>query len=400
MATRIFDLDIESPPRAGLEAPGCQRALVLVRARGLPVGQVYAPITEGRLSLRELRAALLEHLPYEIAGAAMLAELGAAPPDPYAPSGLSASIAVCTRERPEDLARCLAALREVPDDGQELLVVDNRPETKATRDVVGRFPGVRYLREDRRGLDAARNRALSEADGEIVAFLDDDAVADPMWLRGLLRPFLDPSVGCVTGLTLPYELETDGQEMFEAVAGFSHRGFRRRVFQSPPHDPLVTGPIGAGANMAIRRAAAAAVGPFDEALDAGTASQSGGDHDYFMRLLKAGWRVVYEPAALNRHRHRRTWDELERAVRGYGVGVYAHWTRSLLVEGEWRVVRRAWDWFRHDQAPALLLSLLREDPARPRALLWAELRGCWAGPFAYLRARRQARLDARAVHAA
>jgi cellulose synthase/poly-beta-1,6-N-acetylglucosamine synthase-like glycosyltransferase len=250
----------------------------------------------------------------------------------------------------------------------------------------------RNTREDRRGLNSARNRALSEAAGEVVAFIDDDAVADRNWLRALVMPFHDPQVQCVTGLTMPLELETHAQEVFENLTGFSRRGFQRRVFHSPPVDPLECGQVGAGANMAIRRTLVEEIGPFDEALDAGTPAQSGGDHEFFSRTLRAGRRIVYEPAALNWHRHRRSWPELRRVMYGYGVGVYAGWTRSLVGEREWGVLRHAIRWFMNMQAPLLLRSLLRNDPQKPPDLLWAELRGCWVGPAAYWKSKRQIQL--------
>ncbi|MEP7176632.1 MAG: glycosyltransferase, partial [Gemmatimonadales bacterium] len=61
----------------------------------------------------------------------------------------------------------------------EILVVDNAPPDDATQDLVARYPSVRYVREPIQGLDFARNRALASASGEVVAFLDDDAVAEP-----------------------------------------------------------------------------------------------------------------------------------------------------------------------------------------------------------------------------
>ena len=140
-----------------------------------------------------------------------------------------ATIAVCTRDRPDDLRRCLEGLMAMPDDGQEVVVVDNAPATEATRELVAAYPRVRYVREDRPGLDCARNRALREAHHEVVAFTDDDSVPDPHWLRALLPNFADPLVLCVTGLTMPLELETEAQEWFEQMSTFN-RGFKRRVF--------------------------------------------------------------------------------------------------------------------------------------------------------------------------
>jgi hypothetical protein len=172
------------------------------------------------------------------------------------------------------IARTTCAARSMPfglpDRGQELLVVDNHPSTDATLRLVREYPAVRYIREDRPGLDVARNRAMREAMHDIIAFCDDDAVVEPEWLDGLCRNFSDPQVLCVTGLTMPLELETEAQEFFEQHSPFG-RGFRRVVFDGQRDNPLVVGKVGAGANMALRRGILDLVGPFDEALDAGHA---------------------------------------------------------------------------------------------------------------------------------
>jgi glycosyltransferase involved in cell wall biosynthesis len=271
-----------------------------------------------------------------------------------------------------------------------VLVVDNAPATDAAREVAAEFPWVRYVRETRPGLNAARQRALREARGDIVAFTDDDAQPDRGWLSALLSNFYDPLVLCATGLTMPLELETPAQEWFEQTYPFA-RGFTRRVFQAPPHNALVGGPIGAGVNMAVRRTIGETMGGFDLALDAGTATRSGGDHDLFTRILAAGFRIAYDPAALTWHRHRRTWPELYDAAYGYGVGVYAAWTRALFVDRELAVPVVAWRWFWHDQLRALARTLLRRRGSSPLRLVLAELRGCVVGPFAYLLARRAVR---------
>ena len=269
-------------------------------------------------------------------------------------------------------------------------MVDNHPTTPRTRQVVDSFPTVRYVREDRPGLDAARNRALREAATPIVAFNDDDAVPETDWLDHLLRPFADPRVWCSTGLTLPLELETPAQEWFERHSPFG-RGFERRMFDGTRHDPVAVGRVGAGVNMAVRREVLDELGGFDEALDAGTASRSGGDHEMFGRLLAAGHRIVYEPAAVSWHRHRRSWSELRDTIYGYGVGVYAMWTRRLLFDREPGVLRHAAGWLRTGQVPSLWRAVRRDPESVPMDLQLAQLRGCVAGPWAYLRARRQRR---------
>jgi glycosyltransferase involved in cell wall biosynthesis len=310
--------------------------------------------------------------------------------DPHAVRSLpSASIVVCTRDRPDELARCLPGLRQYASDDHEVIIVDNCPSDNRTEQLLVSYPEFRYVREPRAGLDVARNCGLRVARGEIVAFTDDDAQVDPGWLQALLRNMDDPMVAVVTGLTLPLELETEAQQCFEGTNGFS-RGFVRREFDIGNHNPLASGQVGAGVNMAIRRSAIEEVGWFDEALDGGTLTRSGGDQEFFYRVLCRGYRIVYEPRALVWHQHRREWDALRRTVYGYGVGVFAWWTRALLVEREWAVLKWGPAWFWQYHTRNLVEALFRRPDHVPLDLAWAEFRGAIAGPGSYLRARRQA----------
>jgi len=118
------------------------------------------------------------------------------------------TVAVCTRNRTTDLRQCLLALLRLDYPHLNILVVDNSPDDELTRELVeSEFPVVHYTREDRPGLDWARNLAISQAQGEIVAFTDDDVIVDANWVKALVQPFMaDPSVMAVTGLVVPYEL--------------------------------------------------------------------------------------------------------------------------------------------------------------------------------------------------
>ena len=136
----------------------------------------------------------------------------------------------------------------MPDDGQEILVIDNCPSTSDTKDLVQRFSKVRYVLEQNPGLDFARNRALKEASQEIVAFTDDDAVPDPDWLRCLVRNFNSPQIMCVTGMTMPLELETEAQEAIENYSPFG-KGFMEKRFSFMKSNPLAVGGVGAGASF-------------------------------------------------------------------------------------------------------------------------------------------------------
>jgi GT2 family glycosyltransferase len=388
VATAVVDLELDALP-PGISGLGARyrRALILLRWHRQAVGSILLPVRDGCIDAGALTAAVRESTGKALWERIVHERLGWRP-GPAQPSAVPpATVAVCTRDRPDELRRALDALVRLPHHGQEILVIDNHPSTDATQLVVREYPGVRYVREGRRGLDVARNRAMREAAHDIVAFCDDDAVVEPEWLEGLCRNFADPQVLCVTGLTMPLELETEAQEYFEQHSPFG-RGFRRVVFDGQRDNPLLVGKVGAGANMAVRRSVLDVVGPFDEALDAGTPTYSGGDHEMFSRILAAGYRIVYDPAALSWHRHRRTFEELRATFYGYGVGVYATFMRHLLRERELGVVKLAIGWLRHGQAPALGRSLLRRPDSVPLPLVLAELRGCLAGPGAYLRSRR------------
>ncbi|MBA2459099.1 MAG: glycosyltransferase, partial [Gemmatimonadales bacterium] len=299
----LLELELDRPvrPLDGLDRFVAVEALV--RRNGGPVGWVRLPVTQGRCSAEAIREALDRIEPATLPGPDERADL---------PSQPSVTVAVCTRDRTDDLARCLDSLDRLDYSALEVLVVDNAPSSEATRLLVRRRGGnVRYTREPRPGLDWARNRAIAEATGEVIAFTDDDVVADAGWIRAIAMAFAaDASVAAVTGLVLPSELDTEAQVLFERYRSFG-RGFApRRIVQD--HDGPVAhrygaaGDYGTGANMAFRRAVFEQIGPFDPALDVGTLSRGGGDLEMFFRVLKEGHALRYEPRAIVRHRHRRT----------------------------------------------------------------------------------------------
>jgi len=390
MATAVLDLDLEKVPAAITGLDRYREARILIRLAGRPVGQTTLPVVDGAIGGVGLRDAMIEAAGWPLSECWLRQRLQWDYPDLQASAYPKATVAICTRDRPDDVRRCLDALMRLEDHGEEILVVDNCPATDVTKRVVEEYPGVRYVREDRPGASAARNRALREARYDIVAFTDDDAAPDPSWLRGLLRNFNDPLVLCVTGLTMPLELETEAQEWFERHTPFG-RGFARFVLDGTTCNPLHVARAGTSANMALRKSILEYVGMFDEALGPGTLTKTGEDFDLFSRILTSGYRIAYDPAALSWHRHRQTWKELQHTVYGYGAGVYACLTRTFFVEREFGAPLVAWGWLRHSQLPALVRSIMHQGECKPLDLLVAELRGCMAGAWAYVRSRRRLR---------
>ena len=291
--------------------------MVVFRWRTRVVGRAFLNVQNGRVDAADVLSAS-RNLGADALRPWLEETLGYDERDLLGTPSYRATVAICTRERADSLDGLLRAVGSLTRDGHEVLVIDNAPKTDQTRQVVERHAGVRYVCEMAPGLNVARNRAIREARGDIVAFCDDDAIPERGWLDNLMRNFGDMRVQCVTGLTLPIELETEAQELFETVSSFAH-GFRRRIFDGQHDNPVAVGEVGVGANMAIRRRVIAEVGLFDERLDGGMPTRSGGDQEMFVRLLSAGHRIVYDPAAVSWHRHRRTHRELVDTLYGYGV---------------------------------------------------------------------------------
>jgi len=310
------------------------------------------------------------------------------------------SAVICTRGRPELARRAIASLREQA--VAEVLVVDNAPEDDATRALVrDRFPGVRYVVEPTPGLDFARNRALREATGDVVAFLDDDAVAEESWSSAFAAVFdSDSGVGACTARVEALSVETPGQRIFEANGGYSRGLDRVRLpgdARRPLHGrraPLIAWAVsvGSGCSFALRRSVALDLGGFDPALDLGEALPGGGDHDMLWRVLKAGYGVVYEPKALAHHEHRKEETAVYAQLAGHQRGLVAFLTKtaadgrgreraSVLTFLVWRLLK-----------PGVRLArrAVGRDPL-PAAALWRMWGNALAGPAAYLTARRTAR---------
>ena len=237
---------------------------------------------------------------------------------------LPVSVIVCTRNRPDELARCLDSLCRCDPAPAEIVVIDNAPADPATRAVVSARPGLRYVAEARPGLSRARNAGIAAAKGELLAFTDDDVEVTRSWVGALAASFVDPAVGCATGLVLPAELSHPAAFEFEfgygGLAGsFLPARFDQTLLDQPFGEAPPVWKVGAGANMAVRRVTINATGPFDERLGAGAAGCSE-DSEFFHRALAAGWVCAYDPAAVVFHHHRTSMQALRRQMRDYMRG--------------------------------------------------------------------------------
>jgi glycosyltransferase involved in cell wall biosynthesis len=260
---------------------------------------------------------------------------------------------------------------------------------------------VQYLKEPLPGVSRARNRGLSSISDGIVAFIDDDEIADPFWLAEISRAFFEhPEADAVAGIWLPAELETNAQVWFEQYGGhYKHRGFVGAKFspdtvkvQNPMY-PLP--PFGASGNMAFRRGSLREIGDFDTALGAGTPALGGEDMGVFTEFLLSGGTLVYQPTAITHHFHRRSKAELRHQMRAYGSGLTAFYT-SLVMADPRRLTTLC----------RLMPKFLRESRGSsglrsggltanfPSDLRWANRRGLLEGPSRYLVSRAVVRRQA------
>jgi hypothetical protein len=419
--TAVGSIDLDSPlafaPAPGAPTTGTHRdALGLVRLHGEPLGVIYlSPAAESLAQpvWDQVGAAIAEHVtrngcarvpdgPADLIAGLPAGQRGCRATARGEPAG-SVDVIISTTGRVDVLERCLESLRAIDRPGTEIIVVDNRPRTGETLALVSelaRLDGrLRYVAEPRQGLSVARNRGVAEAgDAEFVAFTDDDAVVDPVWLHWLLAPFADESITATTGMVLPLELETIAQKRFEQYGGFS-KGTQRRCYDlngSRADDRLLYpywgGMFGAGNSMAFRRSGLIASGGFDPALGAGSPSGGGEDTWAFSEAILGGGRLVYEPRSLCWHEHRRDEAALRGQLFNYGVGFTA-----TLCKAAWqdpRFLRTA-----AKAVPTVLWLLYRRGRAGsrgsgaelPRELSRLEHSGMLHGPLLYAKGVRRAR---------
>jgi GT2 family glycosyltransferase len=308
------------------------------------------------------------------------------------PSSPYFTVVVPSRDRPERLRECLDSILACEYPNYEVVVVDNSPDRPGTRALLARdYRGderLRLVEEPRRGITRSRAAGLAAGRGELVAFVDDDVVVDARWLGALAAAFTAAAnVAAVTTQILPRELETRSQLWLEQFARYG-KGSRRRVFDAAGDElsdalhPYSPGVYGSGASMAFRTGVLRELGGVDPRLATG-----GEDLDLFLKVILAGYRLVYEPEAVVWHRHPTDYESLRRIVFRYGAGLTALMTKWLFRDlATAREIAR-----RLPAAARLALDPTSRKNATKRAdypaeLTRLELAGMLAGPFLFARA--------------
>jgi len=224
-----------------------------------------------------------------------------AAPTPPSDAQCTISVVICTYAdwRWDDLRRACISVAEQLGDGDELVIVIDHNDGLMTR-ARTEFPDATVIANGgRKGLSDARNTGVETSRGDVVAFLDDDAVARPGWVAGLRDAFTADDVA-VAGTSVRPNWEGGSAprwfpEEFGWVVGCSYRGL-------PEVKTTIRNPI--GASMAVRRTVFGKVGGFSDAIGrVGTKPVGCEETEFCIRVAAQGdgYRVLFDPFAAVDH---------------------------------------------------------------------------------------------------
>jgi GT2 family glycosyltransferase len=261
-----------------------------------------------------------------------------------------ATVVIPTRNRPTLLRACVASILAGEAVPPELVVVDQSDHIgERLEGVDRRGTRIRHLAAEGRGLARGKNDGLAAASHEIVAYLDDDMLAAPGWYGALVRGLVAAGPrAVVTGRVLATAAERPGGFAPSVVVADAPAVYAGRIATD----------VLAGGNMAMTKATTAEIGPFDERLGAGARFPAAEDNDFGLRVLEAGYRIVYVPEAVLYHRAWRRGRDYWKVRWSYGCGKGGFYskhaslrdphvlTRMVRDVGH-RIVRFPWHALRH-----------------------------------------------------
>jgi GT2 family glycosyltransferase len=233
-------------------------------------------------------------------------------PLPSAGATPRVSVVVCTHNGERTLDDCLRGLRGLEYPNFEVIVVDDG--SSDTSAAIAERNGCQVIRTDHRGLSAARNAGLNAADGEIVAYIDDDCVPDPHWLDYLVSTFATTPHAGIGGPNIPPP-DDDG---FVARSIAKAPGSPIHVLLSDEEAEHIP-----GCNMAFRKERLLEIGGFDPQFRV-----AGDDVDICWRLQERGWTLGFSPAAMVWHHRRKSLRAFFKQQREYGKA-------EALLERKW-----------------------------------------------------------------
>lgn len=280
------------------------------------------------------------------------------------------SVVICTKDRPILLDRCIKSLHKQLQQGDEILVIDNSL-LHSSRSIAEHY-NARWIPEQRPGAGWARNRGYREAKHDIIAYIDDDCIADIVWAEELRNPFHNSKIGVVTGAVLGERTDLLISNLVDSEYSF-HRGWKAISYHGSTGtrwSPLDIWRVGVGGTMAWRRAVLDQIKGFDPALGAGTPPGSCEDIDALRRALVQGATIHYQPTALVWHKHPEYMTDLELMFQRYSITLGAHAMKMVIEEKRWlAIVYILIDWW---EQISLALSLLRPSTSKNQLHLSAK----------------------------
>jgi GT2 family glycosyltransferase len=206
------------------------------------------------------------------------------------------SVIIITRNRAKILADCLECLAKQSYLDFETVVIDSS-DNYETRDLLASLPKVRYLSiwDGRNNMPAARNLGISNAFGDIVAFIDDDSMVFPGWLENIVSGYSVDKIGGVGGRTIDSYLKVDENDTRIGKSlpdGTVVQNFSRDISSPIFVDWII------GCNMSFRRSILNDLGGFDQNYGGNNSYE---DIDMGTRVRKAGYELVLVPTAVVEH---------------------------------------------------------------------------------------------------
>ena len=244
------------------------------------------------------------------------------------------SVVICTYNRADKVARCLQALQEQTLSTSEYeVIVVNDGSTDKTAHVLENYSFKIITNKPNQGMGQSHNNGVAVSKADIIAFTDDDCVADKNWLKNLLEDYSDTKVIAVGGKIIPYKTDKWLLRYYEENNPLAHltfafdnsSGIFYSIHQYVKHsfslrqlpDEAVGLYMLVGANMSMRRSIFGLVGGFDPIMRFG-----GEEEDFWNRLrkLKPNEKLLYAPGALIKHDYEPYFKDALRRNYSYGIG--------------------------------------------------------------------------------
>jgi glycosyltransferase involved in cell wall biosynthesis/GT2 family glycosyltransferase len=297
-----------------------------------------------------------------------------------------------TAGRRRCLPKCIASLRRQTYRPLELVIVVG-PSDDGSYEYASSLADAKVTRVDRLNVSFARNTGVRLAAGDIVAFIDDDAIATPTWLEELVRVFEAEGSTCGGVAGLVVDENAPGrpvQSMNNTINDLGEPTTCRLVpsgFNHPDGSEFI---YFMGANMAMRRDAILAAGGFDE-----TYLYPYEDADLSVAIIKAGYRLFHHPRALVHHlpapshNRRGPHDPGYYAIARHQMYFALKFSKRTTWECFRRVVRTKIDWLYHFSRMVKEGRISRRDARR---FTWNTIKGVTSGLKAGLKYRREGRV--------